>query len=891
MKSEFTKSLGGKIVLFVKSQIRGYTDKNGRVVPTHYDKRTKKGETKHATENRTFDMFADAPVPDPKVSDKKPDWTDPDIFGKPNKEEAKNSSDDWPESFLPKKADKPKTPSMVLREALKRGDLKAALDVITPMQLNDAKDAVLWAGFPMRSYKSKKEMLAGIQSIFLQAAKEGKDGLELREKAPVEGKPSSLGALEAQLADLNAHQPRSAAAYSVKQKFYDDTRKLREQIAALKKPEEKPKESKPIKVTPQVLSDRVADSIISSAAESIATLRRADVGRVLDETPAHYKLAMASHIKAKRRDLSDEVDSVMAEESPATRAPAAPAATPKPAPDNGMVSSGEKLRTVSGRIITAPKIGKSAAINIKKMNNWLHAEATTDAKESGDSWRLTLLNGINPDKTSQSDRDNLNLFVFGDTQVGAENRVNESMAKSETSFDLFLKSHIKQFTRKDGSTVKEHDDKRIKKVVAPPVVRPPAQVEQPNTQAPAKAKESSYGHHNMSEGDSISFKAGDFTGSGKVKLVGQDGATVTDKSGRDHQVHWHEVVGRGEGKQEEPKVDAGQEVKPVEEKSVEEPPSDDHGKQDPKVAGSIGPNTQKRIKAEEFSRALFDTSKLASLPKKAVQSEKFDSWDKINAGAPEALEQFKGMLGAVAKTLDLETGKIPATFDFAQGEEDAKNKAQGKSAEKLNPEKYMTPQHWDNDRGFLFIGPLKKKDRAEAKVKADYTNKETGVQDWTQLKDMVRATIAVPSITQIPKVLAEMRKAGIVLAQQPKNNLTGEGLHDSGYRDLNLIVKMPNGMLAELQIHCKPMTHAKEHGHEYYAANAAIERQYDDKDEERKTWSEEHKKHHAENASKMKKIYDTAWDKMLSSEGNQEGDSLRKSFNRPMMILLNRRVK
>jgi hypothetical protein len=64
---------------------------------------------------------------------------------------------------------------------------------------------------------------------------------------------------------------------------------------------------------------------------------------------------------------------------------------------------------------------------------------------------------------------------------------------------------------------------------------------------------------------------------------------------------------------------------------------------------------------------------------------------------------------------------------------------------------------------------------------------------------MVRATIAVPSVTQIPKVLAEMKKAGIELAQQPKNNLLGEGLGGSGYRDLNMIVKLPNGMLAELQ--------------------------------------------------------------------------------------------
>ena len=648
MQTNFTKALGNIRVLFFKSQIAAYTDKNGRFVAAHYDKRTKKGEVKQATENLTADMFADAPSPEPKKADKKADWTDPDIFGEASKPGKKQADDDFPESFLPKRS---------------------------------------------------------------------------------------------------------------------------------------------TNITPQVLSERVADSIISAAADSIATLRRVDVGRVMDETPVHYKLSMARHIKEHRRDLSDEVDSVMAEDSP-------------------------------------------APVKAKKL--------------------------------PYASKEDLN-HLFG---------------KSLSSFDVFLKSHVKQFTRKDGSIVKEHDDKRQKKVQAAPVARQPAQDEQGNGNAPAKAEESGYGHHNMQEGDSIGFKAGDFAGKGKIKSVGQDGATVTDQSGRDHQVHWHEVTGRGG----EPEA---KEVKPdTPEREAQK------GDADGKVIGKIDGNTARRANADETSRALFNTSETDQLPKKALQSEKFDSWDKISAGATEALDQFKGMLGEVAKSLDLETGKIPATYDFAQAEENAKNKADGKPAVKLNEEKYMTPKQWDNVRGFLFIGPLKKKDRAEAKVKADYTNKKTGEQDWTQLKDMVRATIAVPSVTQIPKVLAEMKKAGIELAQQPKNNLTGEGLHGSGYRDINLIVKMPNGMLAELQIHCKPMTHAKEHGHEHYAANAAIERQYDSEDEDHKTWSEEHKKTHAENASKMKAIYDKAWDKAIGGGDDEKPtETLHKSLNKPIMILLKRRAK
>jgi len=70
---------------------------------------------------------------------------------------------------------------------------------------------------------------------------------------------------------------------------------------------------KNIKVTPQVISKRMADNIIQAAADSIDVLRLADVDRVIDETPVIYKLSMAQYIKDNRRDLADEVDSIMNE--------------------------------------------------------------------------------------------------------------------------------------------------------------------------------------------------------------------------------------------------------------------------------------------------------------------------------------------------------------------------------------------------------------------------------------------------------------------------------------------------------------------------------------------------------------------------------------------------
>lgn len=162
---------------------------------------------------------------------------------------------------------------------------------------------------------------------------------------------------------------------------------------------------------------------------------------------------------------------------------------------------------------------------------------------------------------------------------------------------LLTKSHVRQFTRKDGTIVKEHDDKRTKKMQAAPVAKPKAQEDVP---VPPAAKDPEdirgsahgYGTHNIEEGDALSFKAGDFSGSGKVKSVGKDGAVVTDESGRDHNVHWHEVSGfkanRGDGGGKEPPKDDGTAATEEGEPEKREPAkSTILGKQDPIPAESF----------------------------------------------------------------------------------------------------------------------------------------------------------------------------------------------------------------------------------------------------------------------------------------------------------------
>ncbi|RKP44666.1 hypothetical protein [Pararobbsia silviterrae] len=45
----------------------------------------------------------------------------------------------------------------------------------------------------------------------------------------------------------------------------------------------------------------------------------------------------------------------------------------------------------------------------------------------------------------------------------------------------------------------------------------------------------------------VTFKAGTFVGSGKVRATGKHGCKVEDEEGRAHDVRWHEVTGHKDG--------------------------------------------------------------------------------------------------------------------------------------------------------------------------------------------------------------------------------------------------------------------------------------------------------------------------------------------------------
>lgn len=95
---------------------------------------------------------------------------------KPKESEQPNGGDLFGEAPAP--AGKPHD---MLRDAIKRKDLSAAMAVLEPLTREEAMETLLRAGFGIGSSKNKRDLIAGVQSQLVRAAREGKDGYDLRE--------------------------------------------------------------------------------------------------------------------------------------------------------------------------------------------------------------------------------------------------------------------------------------------------------------------------------------------------------------------------------------------------------------------------------------------------------------------------------------------------------------------------------------------------------------------------------------------------------------------------------------------------------------------------------------------------------------------------------------
>lgn len=327
-------------------------------------------------------------------------------------------------------------------------------------------------------------------------------------------------------------------------------------------------------------------------------------------------------------------------------------------------------------------------------------------------------------------------------------------------------------------------------------------------------------------GQHVGFENGQHRGHGQVMASGQHGVTVQDPAGGEHRVTHDKVTHHWEG-------DGAPDKSPHEDAQAEpSAPSTP-------AAGHDG---------------LFHPNDVAALPDKVNQPAK--SWEELVEKGTEGLTHFKEMMGRVQQTMGLKSGMKP---------ED------------------VTPEQWENDDGFLFVAPLKGEKRAREKCEADYGG------DWSQLRDIVRGTISVPTMGHVKQAIGHLKTAGLELAQKPKNRF--EKPTAEGYRDLMAFVKLPNGMLAELQIHVKAMTLAKEKGHKDYEITRTLQGKHGENEPSDK-WPDADHTAFYEAVKRQKDIYGEAWQKSNGGKKDAQVDPkpLIKSDQKPILRLLFRGV-
>ena len=255
----------------------------------------------------------------------------------------------------------------------------------------------------------------------------------------------------------------------------------------------------------------------------------------------------------------------------------------------------------------------------------------------------------------------------------------------------------------------------------------------------------------------------------------------------------------------------------------------DAGKQAPAApaAPDLGPEPAPLFKAEA----------VAGLPKKAVQPAKDEAG--VYALGKEGLAHLQ-------EWLDRDKG-----IAVAAGAQDMK----------------CGPDEADMSKpgAMLFIAPLKGAKRAGEKVRDDYGG------DWSKLLDVVRCSIACDTHEEVAGMLAKLRAGGLKLAQQPKDRFLKP--MSVGYRDALLNVTLPNGCVAEVQLHVKAMIKAKSEGHHFYETQRVLDAKPADQ------WSDEDKAAYQDATDKQVAIYVPAWQSACGSKaGGDEAAPMKKAM-------------
>jgi hypothetical protein len=171
-----------------------------------------------------------------------------------------------------------------------------------------------------------------------------------------------------------------------------------------------------------------------------------------------------------------------------------------------------------------------------------------------------------------------------------------------------------------------------------------------------------------------------------------------------------------------------------------------------------------------------------------------------------------------------------------------------KAAEVVKPEFFqLVDRIAQFTGGQAVIAPLKNRERAEAKIAADYGG------NAAEIRDILRASIHYKSLKQLYQGLEQLKAEGVEILL-----LKDRFLHPtrSGYRDALVNIRTQNGVIAELQLHLEQILVAKQEGHKYYEQEQELSRR--SKLENRNLTPEERERIEAIR-TKQKELYDAAF--------------------------------
>lgn len=154
----------------------------------------------------------------------------------------------------------------------------------------------------------------------------------------------------------------------------------------------------------------------------------------------------------------------------------------------------------------------------------------------------------------------------------------------------------------------------------------------------------------------------------------------------------------------------------------------------------------------------------------------------------------------------------------------------------------------------IMIGPRKKRERVIQKTRQEG-------EDVDSALDLVRSTIAVDGLEDIPRVMGVLRGLGVEFARKPKNRF-GKPT-EVGYRDLMFNVRYPNGHVGEIQVNVKSMLEAKNLGHSLYEKVRDIESKKKEQGDRSLTLEEQETVDIANES--QKRLYDEAWNQAMTS--------------------------